>query len=1025
MRRRRFISIHHFPAGFLSLSALLLASDLKAADTSPSAPQSITYTDSMMAADGGKLNGRTLGDGKTAWKAQGAFVVSPTGATSSNAGGGWATFPIQRINGKYLFHAEIDPGTKGSVFIGLGTSSLGVSAFGSEVEVGAGMSSGGYEISASGTKIKFGRDKDYGGDRPGGNTLDLEVDMVAGTITARINDKVLVDASPQPYLNTLRIAKAGFVFYGPVNPNGSFIKNVSVQLIPAPPSANSPTVGLTPVSMLDFYILPNTDSTVRWKADLVGSKPEDAYEISDYAGKLVTTGKAQVAPDGTVSASLKLPAGFYELRFPETNEAFGVLSIVNPPATADPYFDIDAGLSSLTGTGSDLRPEDITPARREGYIDTMKRLGMGMARERMSIGSIARAPGIWSWETEGRPYDSVRKLYADNHIPILEMMWGSTKELGISKINPYPQVLPALAKTWEAIADRYHSNWAGTEIWNEPDLIAIPADQYVPMVKTISYAYQQGNINTPIVAGVFAKVQPIYFRTCLANGMLDACDVISFHHYDNPEAMLGFVSGFRAGLKEAGKEAMPLWISESGKPWGPGKSRAPIDKDSATGLNIAGKAFEGRAVGVARYCPFYLVPWGNPKNFGMTDLEGTPQRSLGAYAYCIAALSWKTYRGDLDAPGTLLARVFGDDKTLVAALYTNKIDPAATVKLAVHPLRVEGIDGRSLAVGADGSIPVPDGLSYVWLDPATALKTQTDATALYAISRQPAPARSVQAPIILQNGFDLSKVTHSAQRYLLDPASAQSLAIPAQAWNLSDQPVQATLHLELPGGIAVADADKTITVPPSGSVTTTWTVDASKALDVAETRFIRVSGKTSTGAVISPLAIPLMIEGDLATHLARHSIQDRLPVENLKLWKPNLGTGTMKMSADGTTWRFDYTPTGPANWVFPQFNCGPLDPKKYTGLLVRARVLKPANHISLGVRYGNGAHGGFEVVDIIPADGAWHVVYLPFTDFIPEGGTDQNAALNVEQVGTITTGFVSGTDNAMEISDLIAVGGTR
>lgn len=1016
----------------LLLATLAFAPVLVAADVTATPQPPTRYADSLTAAvagaQGEKLNGRSLGEGKPAWSAAAALLVSSSGVTPSSAAGGSAVFPVPRIAGRYVLHAEIEPADKGSISLALGRGNLGAGAFGSETEVGVGMArGGGYEISLAGEKLRVGSAKDYGGLRPGGNAVDLEVDTVSETLSVRVNGTSLLDTSPRGSLISLRISRAGFMFYGPVTPNAPSVRNFSLQLVPASATAHRPTVGLKPVSLADFYVAPDSATTLRWKAELTGSNDEDEYEVSDYTGKVVAKGRAKVSREGAVSASLKLPAGFHELRFIENGEAFGVVAVANPPVPPDPYFGMDAGLTSLDGSGSTLHKEDITSGLREGYVATMKRVGIASVRERMNIGTLNPTPDKWNWESDVRPFDSVRKLYSDRHLPVLDMLWGGGKHLGITRTMPYPQELPSLARAWQAVANRYHGNWIGTEIWNEPDLIPIPADQYVPLAKVVSHVYRQSKVSTPVVGGVFAKVPPLYLRTCVANGLADSCDALSFHHYDSAMEMRSFVQNFRAGLKEAGRETLPLWITESGLPWGPGKSRAPLDRGALTALNIASKAVEGRAVGVARYYPFYLVPWGGANNFGLTDMEGTPQRALGAYAYAISALSGKEYRGDLDAPGALLARVFGDEKALVATIYTGTPNPEATVKLHVPVLRAEGIDGRMLSIGPDGTVPVPDGLGYVWLGMGAAklLKTRTDASDLYAIGRQPPSARSESSPIVLQNAFDLSKATYSAQRYLLSEVSARSLVLPIRAANLSNQPLEATLDLSLPGGIAATDANRTIIIPPQGTVTVTWTVDASKALDVAETRFIRVTGKSGKGPPISPLAIPMMMEGDMETHLSRHPTKERLPVEDAKRWKPNIGTGTMKMTAEGTTWRLDCDFTGGMTWVFPLFGLTePLNPQRHSGLLLRARILKPARHIGLSLR--NGMNPGFVVQDMIPSDAAWHVVYLPFSEFTPEAGTDQNATLHVEKVSTVMVGFVSNqADNAMEISDLIVVGGAR
>ena len=131
------------------------------------------------------------------------------------------------------------------------------------------------------------------------------------------------------------------------------------------------------------------------------------------------------------------------------------------------------------------------------------------------------------------------------------------------------------------------------------------------------------------------------------------------------------------------------------------------------------KGVEARACGVARYFPFvYPFYQENTSNFGMTDRRGTPLRSFACYAQMIRVLAHKHFLGDLrqKPPEVSRARVFGDDRESVLILYTkNKVtlDPAPS---GLHIKRIEGMDGRSLTPASSGAIPIPDGLSYVWLD---------------------------------------------------------------------------------------------------------------------------------------------------------------------------------------------------------------------------------------------------------------------------------------------------------------------
>ncbi|UKI29750.1 MAG: hypothetical protein L6W00_17035 [Lentisphaeria bacterium] len=126
--------------------------------------------------------------------------------------------------------------------------------------------------------------------------------------------------------------------------------------------------------------------------------------------------------------------------------------------------------------------------------------------------------------------------------------------------------------------------------------------------------------------------------------------------------MLRLITTYRSYLKKVGKGGMPIWITESGKPWkrgnanpqrtygGPhGKLRAEADEDRVSARWITLKAVEAKAGGVAGYFPFTLRSFREgPNNFGMMDFQWTPHRSLAAYFFCAQILANCDYIGDLN-----------------------------------------------------------------------------------------------------------------------------------------------------------------------------------------------------------------------------------------------------------------------------------------------------------------------------------------------------------------------------------------
>jgi len=540
------------------------------------------------------------------------------------------------------------------------------------------------------------------------------------------------------------------------------------------------------------------------------------------------------------------------------------------------------------------------------------------------------------------------------------------------------------------------------------------------------------------VTGVLATAPPgPYFDTCAANGMLADSDAVSFHAYDKAPDIENTVRRFRDWLKKSNVEAMPLWLSECGKPWVNGPGRPPQVQDAISACEISAMASEAMACGVTRYFPFVYVYYEEGvKNFGMMGRDATPLRSMAAYTACIGALSGKEYLGDikgLQAP-MKLARAFGSPAgggERVVVLYTGTVDPSAAVSFPVPIQRIEGADGRVLTI-TDGKVPIPDGLTYVWMRPgdvAASLIANAGTAALSKIGQTPLKPKRLASPVILQFLAQDFPARVSTRRYLVTQEAAHALPITVRVHNLSAAPLEVTPELTLPG--STPEKKETVTVPARSFIDVAWKPDASKSLDLAQTRFVTVSAKSAAEIQPSPLAIPLAMEGTLDQHLATHKSQVPLPITDLNRWRPNAASGKSNFSvtADGF-WRMDSLfSSKQGNWSYPRFTLpAKLNPAVDYGFLIRARLTTPGRPAIIARPGADGASGGvsFWVPDIFPGDGQWHVAYLPFAEFKPGpgGAGNQNTRLDPASWKEIEIGMGSnGQENALEISHFIVVGG--
>lgn len=783
--------------------------------------------------------------------------------------------------------------------------------------------------------------------------------------------------------------------------------------------------GLEPVDYAECFVEPGKEATLRLRASDPGPKKEIPYFINDYWNHQIAKGTVPNGGDGIFTLKHTFARGYAEIHFPESGQVFGIVSLEAHAGAADPFFCIDAGLTWL----------EQNPKRREGLVKIMARTGIAMARERFDS-PFGAAPHVYNWEGGGRHNGTMRETYAKSPVSILEILGVSKEKFGMTKGQAYPQNLPVMASEWGGVARHFDKVWGGAEVYNEPDLRTEPADQYVPMVKAFSYSLAQAGSHAPLVAGVLATAPPgPYFETCAANGMFSDADVISFHGYDKATDMIRTIGHFREWLKKSDVEAMPLWMTECGKPWANGPARPPQDQDALSACEITAMGVEAMAGGVARYFPFVFVYYEEgAKNFGMMGREATPLRSMAGYAQGIRVLSGLHYLGDLQGVDAAikLARVFarGADGECVAVLYTGKVDEQAAVPFPLPVLSVEGADGRALTMG-EGNMPIPDGICYVRMktkDLGASLASDTPMTALYQIGKNPLKPKRLASPVILQFLAQDLPARPSARRYLITQDAAHELLIHVRLHNLSDQPLQVTPAMSLPGGSP--EQKLPVTVPAMSHVDVAWKPDAAKALSLVQTRFVTVTAKSSSDVPPSSLAIPIAMEGTLEQHLATHKKQTPLPIAEIPKWRSNSAPGKCDFSvtSDGH-WRMDCTfNASQGNWTFPRFILpAPPNPAADYGFLIRARV-DQAGHPAIIARSGDGPGlVSFWVSEIFPADGQWHVAYVPFAEFQPGpgGAGNQNTRLDPASWRILEIGMTSNTQkNGMEISHFIVVGGT-
>ncbi len=576
-----------------------------------------------------------------------------------------------------------------------------------------------------------------------------------------------------------------------------FILLLSVAVLPLA------ATDMVPDSCAGFYVSPGETVTLDFLLR-GGDLKELSYVLSDYSGKEIASGTAVTAAGHSQINLEKLAQGYYELTFAGQDKAFGVIVLPDYISPRDGYWQLDAG---LTWSKWDMNT-------KKTMVKILTQKGIAGFRERLPWPGIDSAKGF---DADAGGVKMLRDQVYGGDGRVLELFQDSPGYLRFDPANPFAVDLAKSFVSWQKIVANYQHSWSALELWNEPFYSAkgIPADQYVPIAKTVAAAVGR----MTVAGGCFSpSIASAYLDNCADNGFLDAIDAMTLHFYGNPETMANLIVFYRDYLKRYGKANMPLWVSESGTPGQLGKyNRSGAASDAETARKTVMRAVECRALGVERFYAFYLqyhiegvISW------GMTDRNASPQRALAAWLYAAQTIGQLPYLGTVKAlagPGRL-NRVFDAGSDAVIVLYGA---PGETVKLPFPIISASGIDGRNLPT-PKGAVTLADGLIYLRVG-----KNMLDVedagvgAGLFAYLSLPKPVRTVKTlvlqPVYLPKQF--SQATNNGY-FVADEAVGQ-LKLPVNVVNLKDSECEVTVTLNFAGALP-----QTLKLPPLSSRQLVW-----------------------------------------------------------------------------------------------------------------------------------------------------------------------------------------------------------
>lgn len=823
----------------------------------------------------------------------------------------------------------------------------------------------------------------------------------------------------------------------------------------------------TPVNVSQFWVEP--DAPAAFAFDAVSSETSektDASETSSVAapedfvvrttdGDVFATGKG-VRDGDKMRVETTLPQGFFELEFPATGQAFGVASqpafCSNVEAAdgedgapvRDPFFGIDAAATWLVSSD----------AAREDLIRNAKRIGIATLRERTNWPRIEPNRGEFDFNGDRRG-DALRQTALKYKTPILELFHNAPKWAGRSG-EQYPNDLNALATSWATVAERWAPSWGALEVWNEPDIFFggnVPGDQYVPILQTVAREYARRGFETPIVGGVIANFNDAFMNCAAENGILDACDVFSFHTYCRAPEMAAICLRYQRWLDANGASGKPTWITECGRPWKKGTDRPNREADLESAIDIAQKGVVAKAIGFDAYYPFvYPFYEENDNNFGMSDRSNAPLRSIAGYAQTIRVLSDKTAVGELALGASVQAAfVFADKndatKERVAVLYSSVREKGRTLKLDFAPLYVERITGEKLTPNADGTVDFSDGFLFVGIADETELALKNDSKIAAARNRRAADraengVEPRRAPsVVVRFDIDETKVEASSGGYRIVDANAEKFDGTLTVFNFDDEArtLAVSCVATTEGGAPQTDLVEipaTVDVPARGKATVAFSIDAAKISDASPTAPLktRFEFRDAAGEEVGRLVFQTTrkITRESFDKFATRRVAADL--SRAERWRPNCaGCGKLTFKSadaltDGFDWGFDVSFGEGDRWVYPRFslNVAPdssrlisesndaqtaesLDLAECVGVAFRVRATSddPKSTLRLFVFDENGREYYFTGDGFGTADGEERFVAIPFATMNAYGGTAEPlnpARIRAISIGTNTKG---------------------
>lgn len=401
-----------------------------------------------------------------------------------------------------------------------------------------------------------------------------------------------------------------------------------------------------------------------------------AYKVVDYFGKTVTQKVVTVSGEGTcvIEFQGKPTRGYYavytEIDGVSTGreDLFAVVVNSEERKYYDTYLSMDVAAYFLIKSDEEI----------ENYAKALHLAGITHVRER-------------DREHVGHPSPE------EYNFSRMDKIIGEYNKYGI-RVMPCNHTMPNWARTskyylvddirvkydyYKTISQRYNGK-ADFELWNEPDLGPVSADNMAAVLKAEAIALRDAGTDALSVMPGIAAAPGEYLDLLLQNDLLKYVDTYSFHghriaSYKDSKEMrnLGIPSSWGrhiANIKRYDIDNLYFYNTEAGIATSmlDGKDYIEVDRQKAQARYLPPSMIEGAAMGEDKHTYFIVSPYREIiQQWGMFTYTHMPYASYSALATLTHALGEAKYINFIpNLPEKVRGEVFADGEYRVAAFWS-------------------------------------------------------------------------------------------------------------------------------------------------------------------------------------------------------------------------------------------------------------------------------------------------------------------------------------------------------------------